>query len=97
MILEHAEFRLRPGVAREFARAFFEVRDLITGAAGCHGASLMPSVDQSDTYLLQVLWARLEDHTETFAHSDAATRVGAALAPYCDGPPRVVHYDGDRA
>lgn len=93
MIIEHAEFRLRPGTAAQFVQAFADVRHLITSAAGCKGVRLLPSVDHADTYLLQVLWERLEDHTELFPRTDAAAQVGASLAPHCDEPPRVVHYD----
>jgi heme-degrading monooxygenase HmoA len=92
MIVEHAEFRLRAGAGPAFEAAFAGARHLLLGAHGCRGAQLRPSVDHDDTYLLQVDWERLEDHTEVFPSTEAAAQLVAALVPHCLEPPRVVHY-----
>jgi heme-degrading monooxygenase HmoA len=93
VILEQAEFRVRPGGAAGLEAAFADSRHLLLRARGCHGAVLLRSVDHQDTYLLQVRWERLEDHIEVFSGSPEAARLIAAIAPHSDGPPRVVHYD----
>jgi heme-degrading monooxygenase HmoA len=96
MIVEHAEFLLVPGAGPEFEAAFAGARHLLLGAPGCRGAQLLPSVDRDDTYLLQVQWERLEDHTEDFPGTEAAAELVAALTPHCLQPPRVTHYDATR-
>jgi heme-degrading monooxygenase HmoA len=93
MILEQAEFRVRPGAATELEAAFERSRHLLLDAHGCTQASLLRSVDEPDTYLLQVQWERLEDHVAVFSTTAAAAELRASFEPHCDGPPRVVHYD----
>jgi heme-degrading monooxygenase HmoA len=93
MILEHAEFRAKPGAAAELEAAFEGFCHLLLEAPGCAEASLLRSVDEPDTYLLRVRWDRLEDHVEVFSSTAAAAELRAAFEPHCDGPPRVVHFD----
>ncbi|MFI5719575.1 antibiotic biosynthesis monooxygenase family protein [Nocardia sp. NPDC051750] len=92
MIIEHAEFRVKSGASDAFEAAFEQVRALLLEADGCLRADLLRSVDVIDTFLLRVEWERLEDHTEVFASTAASRRLAAAIAPHCDGPPRVMHF-----
>ncbi|XVQ09651.1 antibiotic biosynthesis monooxygenase family protein [Spirillospora sp. CA-255316] len=93
MIVEHAEFSVRPDAAPDFEAAFARSRHLLLEAHGCRGADLLRSVDRPDTYLLRVHWDRLEDHTETFPATPQAGLFAEAIAPHCVEPPRVVHYE----
>jgi quinol monooxygenase YgiN len=92
VIAEHVEIRVREGCAGDLESGFDEIRALLLAAPGCSDAALAASVDRQDTYLLTARWARLEDHTETFAGSESGARVRRILEPLCAEMPRVTHY-----
>lgn len=95
MVLEHARFRITVEKQDEFEAAFAGARHHIEGAVGCRRVSLRRSVDQAGTYLMEVDWARLEDHVVSFPGTEAASAFLAAIGPYIVGEPDVIHFEAD--
>jgi hypothetical protein len=55
------------------------------------GIGLLPPVDRTDHYLLEVEWRDLAAHTEYFEPSSAYTQFMGALEPFLVDEPIVVH------
>lgn len=97
MIVEHAEFQVLPGAGTEFVRAVKDIQNLLLSSPGCKSVDMLQSAEEPETYLLRVGWERLEDHIEGFATSANAESFIQAVAPYCAGPPRVLHFKSVQA
>jgi heme-degrading monooxygenase HmoA len=91
MITELALLRLLPGSAPAFECAFASVAPLLAGADGCLRYRLVPTLDDPDVYLLEVVWRDLAAHTQGFEPSDAHARFMAPLEPIFLSEPIVVH------
>ena len=94
MITELAILRVRPGSGPDLENAFATVRPLLTGADGHLRHRLVRTVDEPDTYLLEVAWRDLEAHLERFEPSEAHTHFMAALEPFLREQPVVIHVPG---
>ena len=88
MITELALLRLLPGSAPAFERAFASVAPLLAGADGCLRYRLVPTLDDPDVYLLEVVWRDLAAHTQR-AHCRALTG-GRAVVTWAVAPTQVV-------
>jgi len=66
---EHALLSVRPGLEDDFEKAFGKAKSIIASMRGFQGLTLSRCIESPATYLLQVEWARLEDHTEGFRGS----------------------------
>lgn len=91
MITELAFLRLLPGSASAFERAFSSVAPLLTGADGFLRYRLLPTLDNPDDYLLEVVWRDLAAHTQGFVPSDAHARFIAPLEPMFLAEPIIIH------
>ena len=94
MIVEQADFLVRPGTGTDFEAAFAESAHLLLSARGCREAGLWRAVDRADTYTLWVQWDSIDDHVEHFPQTEAGKAFVKALAPHCAAPPRVTHLEG---
>lgn len=92
MILERAEFSVRPGEAEAFKQAFGQARRYIEAAKGCHKVEMRQGIEKPETFLLTVWWETLEDHTKGFRESEAFAQWRALLGPLFAAPPAVEHY-----
>lgn len=66
MITERAVLDVRPGQEHDFESAFAEAKALIASMPGFKWLQPHRCIEQSNRYLLLVVWQRLEDHTEGF-------------------------------
>jgi heme-degrading monooxygenase HmoA len=95
MILELADIRIHPGQNAAFEEAIARgVRDVISKAKGFQGFTVHKGIESSERYVLQIVWATLEDHTVGFRQSDAFTQWRAIVGPFFATPPVVEHFHG---
>jgi heme-degrading monooxygenase HmoA len=93
MILEIALLQVRLGQEAAFEAAFAGAAPLIARQRGYGGHTLSRSVDgRPGRYLLQVLWDRLEDHTEGFRKSAEYQEWKRLLHHFYDPFPEVEHF-----
>lgn len=94
MIVEHARFGVAAEARDAFEKAFLADMHHLGDADGCMSIELHRSIDHIGTYVMQVRWRSLEDHVEKFLKSPAARHFAAALEPFLQTPPEVVHVEG---
>lgn len=92
MILERAAITVRDGDQEAFESAFATARQLLEGAAGCQSVQLVRGIETPTSYLLLVVWRRLEDHMEGFRNSPAFTQWRELVGPFFATPPDVEHF-----
>jgi heme-degrading monooxygenase HmoA len=92
MITEQAVLDVKPGQERDFESAFSEAKALIASMPGFESLQLHRCIEQSNRYLLLVVWRRLEDHTEGFRRSSEYEEWRRLLHHYYDPFPAVEHY-----
>jgi heme-degrading monooxygenase HmoA len=95
MIVEHAEFTIRPDQAAEFEAAVERGRAALGAAPGFRWARLIRQVENPSVYLLLVGWEKLEDHTVGFRESELFGQWRAQVGPFFATTPVVVHYEGE--
>ncbi|KQY89802.1 antibiotic biosynthesis monooxygenase [Brevundimonas sp. Root1423] len=95
MVTELVIFRIEPGSGSRFEAAFAGVASLLAAADGYLRHRLVRTLDDADSYLLQVEWRDLAAHTEGFEPSEAHDRFIAALSPMLVAEPEVVHVPTD--
>jgi len=94
MITELALLRLKPGAGPAFEAAFAGVASLLIGADGYLRHRLVPTLDDTDVYLLEVHWRDLAAHTEGFEPSNAHAHFMAPLERILAGEPTIAHVPG---
>lgn len=92
MILECAQFAIKPGQADDFEQAYAQARVLIERAKGCRKAEMRRGIENPDSFILLVEWETLEDHMVGFRESQDFAEWRAILGPHFAAPPHVVHY-----
>lgn len=92
MILERAAITVREGEQEAFESAFATARQLLQAAAGCESTQLLRGIETPTSYLLLVIWRRLEDHLEGFRSSPDFTEWRELVGPYFALPPEVEHF-----
>lgn len=92
MILEIAQFAVRPGTADEFAAAVQEALPLVRATEGLQTVRLVRGIESPDRFVLLIEWDTVEAHTEGFRQSDRYPRWRELISPYFDGDPTVEHY-----
>jgi heme-degrading monooxygenase HmoA len=92
MVLEVADFEIRPGAEDEFLAAYHGVRDVLTGTPGCRSARMTRGVETPSRFVLLVEWDSVAAHEENFRGSDRFTAWRAAIGPFFAGAPRVEHF-----
>ena len=90
-VTELALLSVRVGQGTAFEAAFAGVSHLLASAQGQIRHRLVPSVDQPQVYLLEVEWADLAAHVETFEPGAGHAVFMAALAPFLTAEPYVIH------
>lgn len=93
MILEVAEFHIRPGEPPAFEQAMTRALQTITAKAkGVIGYAFMRSSESPQRYILQVTWERLEDRVVTYRQSPEREQWRALVSPFYAEPPAMEHF-----
>ena len=69
MVLEIAQFEIKPGMEVAFEAGVKQAVPLFQRAKGCTGLELGRSVEKPTRYRLFVQWETLENHTVDFRES----------------------------
>ena len=92
MIVEHAILQVRPGQSAAFEAAMVEARPLIAIQPGFRSIEVRKSDDDSERYLLLVVWDNIESHRDGFRKSTEYQHWRALLHPFYDPMPVVNYY-----
>jgi len=93
MILEVAEFRIKPGTQADFDAAIKRgVETVIAKAKGYRGYKVEKGIDSPERYFLMIHWDTVENHTVDFRHSPAFQEWRAFVSPYFAAPPVAEHF-----
>ena len=91
MILEIAQFDIKPGMTAEFESGVARAQPLFQRAKGCRGMELHRSSEVPTRYRLLVHWDTLENHTVDFRGS-ADFQAWRGLVGHCFATaPQVEH------
>jgi heme-degrading monooxygenase HmoA len=94
MILELADIRIQPGQQAAFDEAIKRgVETVISKAKGFQGYKVNKGIESPERYILQILWATLENHTVDFRQSAAFADWRAIVGPFFAAPPTVEHFN----
>ena len=94
MILELADIRIQPGQQAAFDEAIKRgVETVISKAKGFQGYKVNKGIESPERYILQILWATLENHTVDFRQSAAFADWRAIVGPFFAAPPAVEHFN----
>ncbi|WP_340118245.1 antibiotic biosynthesis monooxygenase [Pelagibius sp. 7325] len=91
MVIELAILRVQPGNGSGFEDAFDSVRPLLAAADGHLRHRLVQTLDDRNTFLLEVAWRDLEAHVNGFEPSEAHARFMSVLEPLLHEEPIVIH------
>jgi quinol monooxygenase YgiN len=93
MILEVADFTIRPGTQEDFDRAIRHgVETIIAASPGFLRYEIQRGIESPERYLLLIEWERLESHTVDFRGSPAFVRWREVVGPFFARPPLVEHF-----
>ena len=93
MILEIADIQIHPGQRAAFEAALQHAAStVISQAQGMLGWTVSRGVESPCRYVLQVVWATLEDHTVGFRQGPLFADWRAIVGPYFAQPPAVEHF-----
>ncbi len=93
MILEIADIRITPGQNAAFEEAVqHALATVASQAQGMQGFSVTRGVESPDRYVLQIVWATLEDHTVGFRAGPLFAQWRAIIGPFFAQPPQVAHF-----
>ena len=93
MILEIADIRIQPGQNAGFEEAIQRALATVASQAqGMQGFSVTRGIESPERYMLQIVWATLEDHTVGFRESPLFAQWRAIIGPYFTQPPQVEHF-----
>ncbi len=94
MILEIADIRIAPGQNAAFEEAIQRgLATVVSRAQGYQSAKVNRGVESPERYVLQILWATLEDHTVAFRQGPLFPEWRAIVGPFFAAPPVVEHFE----
>jgi quinol monooxygenase YgiN len=91
MVLEIADFDVRPGSEDDFLAAFRSVRDVLATTPGCLSVRMTRAIESPARFVLLVEWDSVQAHEENFRATDRFGTWRAAIGPFFAAPPRVEH------
>jgi len=91
MVLEIADFTVKPGTEDAFADAVREGLALVGSTPGFRNARLTRGIESASRFVLLIEWDSVEAHTVGFRESENFGKWRALVGPYFDGDPRVEH------
>lgn len=93
VILEIADIRVQPGQGDAFAEAIQRALATVLGRAqGVQGHAVQRGIENPDRFVLQIVWATLEDHTVGFRGGPLFAEWRAIIGPFFAQPPLVEHF-----
>lgn len=92
MIVESAIMSVQPGREEEFLAALEQAKTVLAEAPGWQDVRVHRGIERPSTFLIEITWATLEDHTEGFRGSALFDRWRALIGPFFAGPPQVEHW-----
>jgi heme-degrading monooxygenase HmoA len=93
MILEIADIRIHPGQNAAFEEAIGRALTTVASrAGGVQGWTVTRGIESPERYMLQIVWATLEDHTVGFREGPLFPQWRAIIGPFFAQPPQVEHY-----
>ena len=75
-----------------FESELIDATKFIARAVGCQSVTVLEQVETPGTYLIRVVWDRIEDHIEGFRNSPDYGLWSAAIRPHLESSPVVVHF-----
>lgn len=94
MIVEVADFKVRPEQAHDFAKAIAgAARDILSQAQGYRGHRILACQETAGRFVLTVEWDTVEAHTVGFRQSPAFALWRERIGPFFLQPPHVEHFD----
>ena len=93
MILEIADIRIPVGQNAAFEEAIQRAaRTVASQATGMLGWQVHHGLESPERYVLQIVWATLEDHTVGFRQGPLFAQWRAIIGPFFAQPPVVEHF-----
>ena len=93
MILEIADIRINPGQQAAFEEAIQRAASTVASrAAGMLGWQVHTGIESPERFVLQIVWATLEDHTVGFREGPLFAPWRAIVGPFFAQPPVVEHF-----
>ncbi len=94
MIVEIADFKVRPEQRAEFLQAITgAAQSILAKSEGYLGHRILACQESPGRVVLTVEWQTLEAHTVGFRQSPAFPAWRAVIGPYFAEPPHVEHFD----
>ena len=94
MILEIADIRVLPGQQAAFEEALQRaLRTVASQAQGMLGWTVTRGVESPERFMLQIVWATLEDHTVGFRQGPLFGQWRAIIGPFFAQAPQVEHFE----
>ena len=91
MVLEIAEFTIKPGHEDQFVAAYREARPLLAATEGFRSARMTRGVESPSTFVLLIEWESLAAHIKGFRESDRFGQWRALIGPHFAADPKVFH------
>jgi quinol monooxygenase YgiN len=91
IVLEIAQFDIKPGMEQEFEEGVRKAAPIFQRAKGCGAMKLMRTVEKPSQYCLVVQWASLENHTVDFRQSPDFQEWRKLVGHCFAGAPNVHH------
>ena len=94
MILEIADIRVLPGQQAAFEEALQRALNMVASQAqGMLGWTVTKGIESPERFMLQIVWASLEDHTVGFRQGPLFGQWRAIIGPFFAQPPQVEHFE----
>lgn len=91
MVLEIAQFDIKPGAEAAFEAGVAEGAALFRDAKGCRSFRLERGVEAPGRYRLLIEWDEVDNHLVDFRQSTAAPRWRELISGHFATPPQVDH------
>ena len=91
MIIEIAQFDLKPGMEDTFEAGVKAALPIFKCANGCRGLQMLRSIEQPNRYRLLLKWDTVENHTIDFRGSSDYQDFRKLVAHCYAEPPKVEH------
>ena len=82
MVVEVAVFTTKEGHAEQFAAAYEQARELLSGSPCCRSVRMTRGIENPGRFVLLVEWDCLESHLEGFRGSERFTRWRELIGPH---------------
>ncbi|HST49647.1 antibiotic biosynthesis monooxygenase family protein [Jatrophihabitans sp.] len=90
MVLEVAEFDVRPGAEAAFAAGYRSVVGVLTDSPGLLSVRMTQGIETPTRFVLLAEWESVEHH-QAFRDSDRFAVWRGGIGQYFAGPPQVEH------